>query len=140
MALKAWSAGSYVGPSGGRFLVAPAFLSLTLTRAVRRDSPGAIIPVRGCRGSGPKGGAALSLDFARLGGIGGILFVALVIPSFLSAPDSPVATSSRQEVFDYVGNRQDGILISNGLLLVFAAFFFLLFPRRALRRAARRGG
>lgn len=63
----------------------------------------------------------------RLGGISGILFVALVIPSFLSAPDTPVATSESQDVIDYFNDRQDGILTNNGLLLVFAAFFFLWF-------------
>ena len=60
----------------------------------------------------------------RLGGISGILFVALVIPSFLSAPDTPVATSGSQDVIGYFNDRQDGILTNNGLLLVFAAFFF----------------
>src|SRR5918998_2161040 len=63
----------------------------------------------------------------RLGGISGILFVVLVIPSFLSPPDSPVATSGSQDVIDYFTDRQDSILTLNGLLLVFAAFFFLWF-------------
>jgi hypothetical protein len=63
----------------------------------------------------------------RLGGIGGILFVVLFVPSYLSAPDSPIATSGPQDVIDYFTDRQDGILITNGLLLVFAAFFFLWF-------------
>jgi len=63
----------------------------------------------------------------RLGGISGILFVVLFVPSYLSAPDSPIATSGPQDVIDYFTDRQDGILIINGLLLVFAAFFFLWF-------------
>jgi hypothetical protein len=63
----------------------------------------------------------------RLGGIGGILFVVLVAPSFLSPPDTPVATSGPQDVIDYFTDRQDGILTFNGLLLIFAAFFFLWF-------------
>jgi len=67
------------------------------------------------------------LEYVRLGGIGGILFVVLVVPSFLSAPDTPVATSAPQEVIGYFAGRQDGILTNNGLLLVFAAFFFLFF-------------
>ena len=62
-----------------------------------------------------------------LGGIGGLLFVVLFVPSYLSAPDSPIATSGPQDVIDYFTDRQDGILIINGLLLVFAAFFFLWF-------------
>src|SRR5215211_5652508 len=63
----------------------------------------------------------------RLGGISGILFVVLIIPSFLSPPDSPIATSGPQDVIDYFTDRQDSILALNGLLLIFAAFFFLGF-------------
>ena len=63
----------------------------------------------------------------RLGGISGILFVVLFVPSYLSAPDTPIATSAPQEVIDYFTARQDGILFINGLLLIFAAFFFLGF-------------
>ena len=63
----------------------------------------------------------------RLGGICGILFLILFIPSYLSAPDTPVSTSSPQDVIDYFSNRQSEALIANGLLLVFAAFFFLWF-------------
>ena len=68
-----------------------------------------------------------SLAPVRLGGISGILFVTLVIPSFLSAPDTPVATSEPQDVIGYFNDRQDGILTNNGLLLIFPAFFFLWF-------------
>ncbi len=63
----------------------------------------------------------------RVGGISGVLFVVLVLPSFLSPPDTPIATSGPQDVIDYFTDRQDGILIINGLLLIFAAFFFLWF-------------
>jgi hypothetical protein len=70
----------------------------------------------------PNGRAAV-----RLGGLSGILFVVLFVPSYLSAPDSPIATSGPQDVIDYFTDRQDGILIINGLLLVFGAFFFLWF-------------
>jgi hypothetical protein len=63
----------------------------------------------------------------RLGGISGILFVVLFVPSYLSAPDTPIATSAPQEEIDYFTARQDGILFINGLLLIFAAFFFLWF-------------
>src|SRR5215217_8089534 len=61
------------------------------------------------------------------GGIGGLLFVVLFLPSYLSAPDTPIATSGPQDVIDYFTDRQDGILTLNGLLLIFAAFFFLGF-------------
>jgi hypothetical protein len=62
-----------------------------------------------------------------LGGIGGLLFVVLFVPSYLSAPDTPIATSGPQDVIDYFTDRQDSILALNGLLLIFAAFFFLGF-------------
>ncbi len=68
-----------------------------------------------------------TLDYARLGGLGGILFVVLYVPAYLSAPDVPVATTSPRGVVAYFDARQDGILTTNGLLLVFAAFFFLWF-------------
>jgi hypothetical protein len=64
---------------------------------------------------------------ARLGGIGGILFVVLFLPSYLTPPDAPVPTSRPQDVVGYFADRQDGILLFNGLLLIFAAFFFLWF-------------
>src|SRR5919199_4865714 len=63
----------------------------------------------------------------RLGGISGMLFVILFVPSYLSPPDSPDTTSAPQDVIDYFTARQDGILFINGLLLIFAAFFFLWF-------------
>jgi len=61
-----------------------------------------------------------------LGGISGILFAVLAVPSFLPPPDTPVVTSASQDVIDYFNERQDGILTNNGLLLVFAAFFWVL--------------
>jgi hypothetical protein len=64
---------------------------------------------------------------ARLGGIGGILFVVLFFRSYLTPPDSPVPTSGPKDVVAYFSDRQDGILLYNGLLLIFAAFFFLWF-------------
>jgi hypothetical protein len=63
----------------------------------------------------------------RLGGLGGILFVVLFFRSYLTLPDAPVATSRPQDIIGYFANRQDGILLFNGLLLIFAAFFFLWF-------------
>jgi len=60
---------------------------------------------------------------ARLGGIGGILFVVLFLPSYLTPPDAPVPTSRPQDVVGYFADRQDGILLFNGLLLIFATFF-----------------
>src|SRR3954447_6234753 len=64
---------------------------------------------------------------ARLGGIGGILFVVLFFRSYLTPPDAPVPTSGPEDVVAYFADRQDGILLYNGVLLIFAAFFFLWF-------------
>src|ERR671921_2276869 len=80
---------------------------------------------------------------ARLGGIGGILFVILFFRSYLTPPDAPVPTSGSRDVVGYFSDRQDGILLYNGLLLIFAAFFFLWFLgalHGVLRSAEGRGG
>jgi hypothetical protein len=69
----------------------------------------------------------VDLTLARLGAISGILFVILFIPSYLSPPDSPDAASTSQQVVDYFSARQGEILTLNGLLLIFAAFFFVWF-------------
>jgi hypothetical protein len=63
----------------------------------------------------------------RIGGISGILFVILFIPSYLSAPDAPSFTSTAQQLLDYLVSKQDEIILLNGVLLIFAAFFFLWF-------------
>ena len=80
---------------------------------------------------------------ARLDGIGGILFVLLFFRSYLTPPDSPVPTSGPQDVIGYFTDRQDGILLFDGLLLIFAAFFFLWFVgvlHGVLRSAEGEGG
>jgi hypothetical protein len=79
---------------------------------------------------------------ARLGGIGGILFVVLFFRSYLTPPDVPVSTSGPQDVIGYFIDRQDGILLFNGLLLIFAAFFFLWFvgTLHGVLRTAEGGG
>jgi hypothetical protein len=64
---------------------------------------------------------------ARLGGIGGILFVVFFFRSYLTPPDAPVPTSEPKDVVAYFADRHDGILLYNGVLLIFAAFFFLWF-------------
>ena len=64
----------------------------------------------------------------RFGGISGILYVALAIPSFVGGHPSLLDDESNpQEVVDYFNAGQDGFLIWNGLLFIFAAFFFLWF-------------
>jgi hypothetical protein len=76
----------------------------------------------------------------RIGGIGGLLFVISFIPSYLSAPDSPSAAASNQQLLDYFSTEQSGILTYNGLLLIISAFFFLWFVgalQGMLQRAAR---
>jgi hypothetical protein len=63
----------------------------------------------------------------RLGGISGLLFVILFIPAYLSPPDSPGFTSSIEQVLDHFTTRRDEILTLNGMMLIFAAFFFVWF-------------
>src|SRR5919112_2810042 len=79
---------------------------------------------------------------ARLGGIGGILFVVLFFRSYLTPPDTPVPTSGPKDVVAYFNDRQDGILLFDGLLLIFAAFFFLWFlgALHGVLRSAEGGG
>jgi hypothetical protein len=63
----------------------------------------------------------------RLAGAAGLLFLILFIPSYLAAPDDPVATSTAQQVLAYFKDRQGQILTVNGAMLIFAGFFFLWF-------------
>ncbi len=63
----------------------------------------------------------------RLGGISGILFVILFIPSYLTPPDAPDRTSSVQQLIDHFAARHDEIIGRNGVMLIFASFFFLWF-------------
>jgi hypothetical protein len=66
-------------------------------------------------------------NILRLAGISGLVFLVLFIPSYLTAPDSPIASTTHQDLINYFNARQGAILTLNGLLLIFAAFFFLLF-------------
>jgi hypothetical protein len=66
-------------------------------------------------------------NILRLGGISGLLFLILFIPSFLTAPDSPIATTTHEELINYFKAREGEILMQNGVLLIFAALFFLFF-------------
>ena len=79
---------------------------------------------------------------ACLGGIGDILFVVLFFRSYLTPPDAPMPTSRPQDVVGYFTDRQDGILLYNGVLLIFAAFSFLWFvgPLHGVLRSAEAGG
>jgi hypothetical protein len=53
-----------------------------------------------------------------------------------------VPTSGPQDVVAYFGDRQDGILLYSGVLLIFAAFFFLWFlgGLHGVLRSAEGGG
>ena len=64
----------------------------------------------------------------RCGGISGTLYVAPAIPSFVVGHPSLLDDESNpQEVVNYFNAGQDRFLIWNGLLFIFAAFFFLWF-------------
>lgn len=61
-----------------------------------------------------------------LGGISGILFVALLVsPLFIA--DAPEPGSSAQEVEMYYNDWRDVLVLSDGVVTIFAAFFFLWF-------------
>jgi hypothetical protein len=65
---------------------------------------------------------------ARLGGIGGILYVVLFLPAYIvGTPDSPDRTSTDQTVFDYFAEGTGAFLFFNGILTIFALFFLLWF-------------
>ena len=59
----------------------------------------------------------------RLGGICGLLFVILFIPSYVSAPDTPWTASSIQQVLIISISGQSQIVFLDGVLLIFASFF-----------------
>jgi hypothetical protein len=65
---------------------------------------------------------------ARLGGIGGILYVVLFIPAYIvGSPDAPNRASTDQGVFDYFAEGVGTFLLFNGVLSIFAFFFLLWF-------------
>jgi hypothetical protein len=56
------------------------------------------------------------------------LYVLFLIPSFLiGRPDVVEEAASTQGVIEYYIDRQDAFLIGNGVIVLFAAFFFLWF-------------
>ena len=61
----------------------------------------------------------------RFGGISGILYVVLFIPAYVVGyPDAPTSTSNG---FEYFNAGQTAFLFFNGILPIFAVFFFLWF-------------
>ena len=71
---------------------------------------------------------ANSRALVRLGGICGILFVILLTPGlFIACPNVPDNNLSTQRVLNYLNDRQDVLMVGNGLSFIFAAFFFLWF-------------
>jgi hypothetical protein len=60
--------------------------------------------------------------------VSGLLYVLLLIPSFLiGRPDVVEETASTQGVIEYYIDRQDAFLFGNGVIVIFAAFSFLWF-------------
>ena len=65
---------------------------------------------------------------ARLGEIGGILYMVLFIPTYVVGyPDAPNRASTDQGVFDYFAEGAGAFLFFNGMLSIFAFFFLLWF-------------
>lgn len=65
------------------------------------------------------------VNFARLGGICGLLAVLCIVPAYLIGyPDAP---GSLAEANVYFTDRLDEFVLYNGVLAIFHVFFFLLF-------------
>jgi hypothetical protein len=68
---------------------------------------------------------ALSTGLVRLGGISGLLYVLLLIPSFiLGRPDAVEEPISTQGVIEYYTARHEAFLLGNRVIVHFAVFFF----------------
>lgn len=79
----------------------------------------------------------------RLGGICGVLYVLLLIPAYLvGSPDAPSSDSSAQGVFTYFHVGPETFVFLNGVLAIFAVFFFVWFLGilHSLLRSADEGG
>lgn len=75
---------------------------------------------------------------ARLGGIGGILYVVLFTPAYIVGyPDAPNRASNDQSVFDYFAEGVGTFLLFNGVLSIFALFFLVWFLGGTAWRAAK---
>lgn len=69
-----------------------------------------------------------STALVRIGGISGLLYVLLLLPSFfLGRPDVVEEGLSTRGVVEYYTVRQGAFLFGNGVIVLFAAFFFLWF-------------
>ena len=80
------------------------------------------------RVSGSGSGRTTAGRAARLGGIGGILYVVLFLPAYIvGSPDLPNRASTDQGVFDYFAEGVGTFLFFNGVLSIFAFFFLLWF-------------
>jgi hypothetical protein len=67
-------------------------------------------------------------NFARLGGICGLLFVLLMVPAYVvGSPDAPPPASALKDLAGYFGSPQGTFVLANGVLAVFSTFFFLWF-------------
>ncbi len=64
----------------------------------------------------------------RMGGISGLLYVLLLVPSFLiGRPDVVDEGVGARGVLEYYAAREDAFILGNGVVVLFAAFFFLWF-------------
>jgi hypothetical protein len=67
-------------------------------------------------------------NFARLGGICGLLFVLLMVPAYVvGCPDAPSPASALEDLLGYFGSPQGTFVLANGVLAVFSTFFSLWF-------------
>jgi hypothetical protein len=69
-----------------------------------------------------------NVGIVRLGGVSGVLYVVLLIPAYVVGfPTIVEQQTSAQEVIGYFNIGQNAYLITNGLLVIFSAFFFVWF-------------
>ena len=67
-------------------------------------------------------------NFARLGGVCGLLFVILMVPAYVVGyPDAPTPASGAADVISYFGASPGTFVLANGVVAVFSTFFFLWF-------------
>jgi hypothetical protein len=67
-------------------------------------------------------------NFARLGGLCGLLYVLLLVPAYVVGyQDAPNPASGAEEVVGYFGASPNDFMLFNGVLIIFSTFFFLWF-------------
>jgi hypothetical protein len=84
--------------------------------------------MRGFETSNGKGERMANRNFARLGGVCGLLFALLMVPAYVvGSPDALPPASALEDLVGYFDSPQGTFVLANGVLAVFSTFFFLWF-------------